>query len=501
MVAMIALTAAPALATDITRTTVVLPSGAAPIGIAVGPDGVWVTDPALGQLERIGPGDVVSEFPLPELDAAPGAIAAGPDGALWYTEPGINSIGRMTTAGVATDFPMSLTGTSPTGIAAGPDGNVWFTLRAANRIGWGDENGLQDVALTGTPGPAGITLGPDGAMWFTGLASGVIGRIDVATRAVTTFTLPSATSRPSSTGADGALWFTLRGANQIGRMTIGGVVTTFDVPTAAANPNGIAAAPGGALWFAETGADKVGRLLAGQIEEFAVGASPRATMVDGAGEVWVTEAAPGSVTRIHVVTTPPDTTPPTIDITSPAPGDWTVQGTDRLAAAYTCADETALASCAGDVPDGDPVPDAALGARALAVHAEDEAGNTADASASYLVFSSADGTLLAGGDVRPGAWLTLSLGMDLTRHADDPLGGATTQVVDCGSGAPLGAHEPAVVRTRVGAHGSLELRWDTDRSWSGCRTLTLSFSAAGWSGPEATFGPVRFNGAPVAKRR
>ena len=56
----------------------------------------------------------------------------------------------------------------------------------------------------------------------------------------------------------------------------------------------------------------------------------------------------------------------------------------------------------------------------------------------------------------------------------------------------LGGHEAAVVRTRVGPHGTLELRWDTDRSWSGCRTLWLSFAPDGWRGAEARFGQVRF---------
>ena len=117
------------------------------------------------------------------------------------------------------------------------------------------------------------------------------------------------------------------------------------------------------------------------------------------------------------------------------------------------------------------------------------------------MFGSADGTLFDGGDVRPGGWLTLSLGMDLPKHAADPLAGASSQAVDCASGDAAGPHEPAVVRTRVGPSGDLELRWDTERTASGCLMLWLSFSADGWTGPAAAFGPVHFAGEGTGKLR
>ncbi len=47
------------------------------------------------------PAGQVREFPLPTANSAPGAITAGPDGALWFTEGAGNRIGRITPGGVA----------------------------------------------------------------------------------------------------------------------------------------------------------------------------------------------------------------------------------------------------------------------------------------------------------------------------------------------------------------------------------------------------------------
>ena len=61
----------------------------------------------------------------------PGAITAGPDGALWFTgnigSNGVNGlIGRITTAGAITEFPIP-SGSTAMDITAGPDGALWFT--------------------------------------------------------------------------------------------------------------------------------------------------------------------------------------------------------------------------------------------------------------------------------------------------------------------------------------------------------------------------------------
>src|SRR5450759_1892993 len=46
----------------------------------------------------------VTVYPLPNQNAGPDRITAGPDGALWFTEFYGNKIGRLTTDGHLTEF-------------------------------------------------------------------------------------------------------------------------------------------------------------------------------------------------------------------------------------------------------------------------------------------------------------------------------------------------------------------------------------------------------------
>ena len=75
---------------------------------------------------------------------------------------------------------------------------------------------------------------------------------------------------------------------------------------------------------------------------------------------------------------PPDTTPPTVDLTAPQDGAEVPRGA-TLNVAFSCADEggSGLASCEGSVANGEPLDTATLGPRAVTVTARDNAGNEA----------------------------------------------------------------------------------------------------------------------------
>ncbi len=75
-----------------------------------------------------------------------------------------------------------------------------------------------------------------------------------------------------------------------------------------------------------------------------------------------------------------DTTPPKVEIASPAPGAVYAQGQD-VEADYTC-DESI---CAGPVPDGGLVPTASPGPQSFVVTASDPAGNIVTARRDYTV--------------------------------------------------------------------------------------------------------------------
>lgn len=175
-----------------------------------------------------------------------------------------------------------------------------------------------------------------------------------------------------------------------------------------------------------------------------------------------------------------DETPPAIDLRAPLDGAVYLLG-ESVLADYGCSDD-ALATCAGDVPDGDPLDTSSVGEHTFTVGASDESGNAASASASYRVIYDF-GFLWPVKDrpevnrVRAGrvTLVRFSLGDFHGRHV---LASGYPQVaeVECGSGAePATGRRARVRRTRWG-HGYV-LLWKTSRSWAGsCRQLLLGLA-------------------------
>ena len=76
------------------------------------------------------------------------------------------------------------------------------------------------------------------------------------------FVVPTAASQPQGivAGPDGNLWFTEQTGNRIGRITPSGEINEFAIPTSDGGPLFITAGPDGALWFTEVIRSKVGRI-------------------------------------------------------------------------------------------------------------------------------------------------------------------------------------------------------------------------------------------------
>ena len=83
---------------------------------------------------------------------------------------------------------------------------------------------------------------------------------------------------------------------------------------------------------------------------------------------------------------PPDTTKPTITITSPA-SNATYRLGEPVKAAYTCADTggSGLYSCQGTVPNGSYINTGTVGTRSFTVTARDRAGNSTSVTRTYTV--------------------------------------------------------------------------------------------------------------------
>lgn len=151
-------------------TTVSLPAGSEPAGLAVGPDGaIWVAESGAGAIARVeGNGDV-SQYPLGHPDSRPAAITAGPDGNLWFSEEGAPRIGRITPGGTITEFTVpGLGGTRL--ITNGPAGDLWYS----------EDNSIGSITTQGAVGqPA--CLDPECRTTIDALATGPSGELLVAT--------------------------------------------------------------------------------------------------------------------------------------------------------------------------------------------------------------------------------------------------------------------------------------------------------------------------------
>jgi virginiamycin B lyase len=248
-----------------------LPAHTTAVSLAAGPDGnLWISeeraDPATslstGLIGKLSPAGALVEFALPTPlfhipgTPLPGAITAGPDGALWFLEntPG-SLLGRITTDGKFTEFtgPNNSSLSWNAALTTGPDGNLWVTF--STLIGAGIQRvttagvviGSFDLpnlgsnysgigaAGTGVLAPSHMTSGPDGNVWFSELYKDRTGRVGRITPngVVTEFPLPAGTGFPGpiTAGPDGALWYVSSndsGAGLVGveKLAVGRITTT-----------------------------------------------------------------------------------------------------------------------------------------------------------------------------------------------------------------------------------------------------------------------------------
>ena len=233
-------------------------------GIAVGGDGaLWATSDPEGsedQIVRATTAGELSFFPLPDREAGPGAIVAGPDGALWFTEGAADSIGRITTAGTVTEVPLP-PGSDPSDIVLGADGDLWVSAAGTDSIDRVTAFGeVAAFPIGGGHGnrPGELTLGPDGKVWFTQFPSPRIGRISPRGK-ISEFRLPLPATAISS-GPRGDIWFAyfpeLTGGSAfapskgIASITPRGHLTRPVCPlNCRLKPDWLLPAPGGGLWF------------------------------------------------------------------------------------------------------------------------------------------------------------------------------------------------------------------------------------------------------------
>ncbi len=114
------------------------------------------------------------------------------------------------------------------------------------------------------------------------------------------------------------------------------------------------------------------------------------TVVSGAPSTLAANGLTLSVSSgtTDVTIRPADSTPPSVQIDSPADGVSFLKGSSH-AAHFTCADTggSGLASCSGPVADGADLDTSSAGAKSFTVHAVDGDGNVKDQTVTYSVYA------------------------------------------------------------------------------------------------------------------
>ena len=103
-----------------------------------------------------------------------------------------------------------------------------------------------------------------------------------------------------------------------------------------------------------------------------------------------------------------DVTPPSITLTAPSVDEIVELGSSEMAV-YLCADD-ALATCVGDVANGDPIDTSGVGPHSLTVNATDTSGNAATLTHTYTVVDSTNPTISLS---TPSAGATYDLGQSV----------------------------------------------------------------------------------------
>lgn len=285
---------------------------------------------------------VTNEFTVPTANSKPGGIVLAPDGYLYFTEQNAGQIGQMTTGGSFKEFGIAANGgtagNNPVDITSGSDGNLWFTEQGASPgIGM---MALVGEAVTEHPiagsSPTFITRGPiANTLVFSDPGNNAIGQITTS-GAVTETPIPTANADPLglavNSGDVNHVYFVENSASKIGILNVQTHAIT-EVPTLTPNagPMTIVQGPDGAMWFTENNAAKIGRIsTSGVMTEYplAPAASAAGLIAASDNNLYFGDVAQNEIGRISAIA-PATITEYAIPTASASPGQFAF-GVDGL---------------------------------------------------------------------------------------------------------------------------------------------------------------------------
>jgi hypothetical protein len=179
-----------------------------------------------------------------------------------------------------------------------------------------------------------------------------------------------------------------------------------------------------------------------------------------------------------------DSTPPSIELTTPADGAFYAIGAD-VPAAFSCTDEaggSGVVACEGTVANGAPIDTSSFGQHSFEVNARDEAGNSASRTVTYTVGYDFHGFLWPvknppnANRWKAGVPVPIRFSLNGFRGAQ-PEASGYPRSTRCGGGdleqaARSSKKKPAFHYER--RSDSYVMLWKTERKWAGsCREFAL----------------------------
>jgi DNA-binding beta-propeller fold protein YncE len=426
--------------------------------------------------------------------ASPISAAVAPDGQhVYVVNQGDSTISAYDVdgAGALTFASSADTEADPVQIALSPDGSsAYVTNYTDNSVSQFDVTAADVLkpkvppAVPAGSQPAGIAVSPDGASVYVTdqVADGTVAQFSVDSESgglapKPQFTVVAGAEPRAIVAARGRVYVANVVSNTVSQYTADGAGDLNQLAPAVAtgrSPFALALAPdGNSLYVASFTDDVLGQYdVAG----------------DGTLAVKAPESVPaGFRPQAVVAVLPRDEQAPTVDLGTPPQAAQYALGAD-VRADYSCADEggSGLASCTGDVPDGERLDTATPGAHDFTVVARDGAGHETTVTNSYTVVEGLlgfegffgpihDGSVVHAGDAIP---IVFSLGAyrGLAILAE---GSPSSVRVDCEDpGQPTGgapAESPSGRGLRFNHWtGHYVFTWQTRSAWAGtCRTFVL----------------------------
>ena len=198
-------------------------------------------------------------------------------------------------------------------VSNAPQDHIWISEHGLRRIGRVVYTSSVDYTLTEYDvGVSPVELAASGTdVWFTVPTRNQVGRLDVASGAVSLFDLPSPQAGPADVAIDanGGVWVTEREADRIARVSVSPTIaiTEYIVPVSGSLPEGIAPAQDGSVWFAAGGTGYLWRLTPSSSEyrlSPPLGSSsyPDRIALDSSHHVWATLRNANQLARLTVGT-------------------------------------------------------------------------------------------------------------------------------------------------------------------------------------------------------